>query len=274
MCRLLNKVAIVTGGAGGLGRAIVELFVAEGAKVIIADVDRDKGAAMAASLGKNTAFQFTDVSNAGDIQALINRAANDFGSLDVMVNNAAIAGAMHPRLLDEDFSDFTRILNVDLLGVMLGTQIAARYMAAHGGGSIINTSAVSGSVAGYGLPCYRVAKVGVVHFSKMAAIDFGEYGIRVNCISPGNISTEMNAFSPSDITNESARQWANALEKVRMAPQPLKRKGNPVDVAEAALFLAGDMSAHITGVVLPIDGGFTAGDPHVDRYTSTNAHLL
>lgn len=268
MNRLKNKVAIITGGTGGLGHAMAALFVAEGARVIIADIDDAKGAAVVAQLAGNAVFQRTDVSSSADITALVERAVNAFGGLHIMINNAAVASALHTRLLQEDFTDFARVTNVNLLGVMLGTQIAARHMAQHGGGSIINIGATSGMTAGYGLPCYRVAKAGVIHFSKSAAIDFGEYAVRVNCISPGNISTDMNAFAASDMADETAQRWMKTLEKVRMAAQPLKRKGTPAHVAEAALFLASDMAAHITGVVLPVDGGITAGDPDIDEYLS------
>lgn len=265
MGRLKDKVAIVTGGTGGLGRATVELFVAEGAKVVIADIDTERGEALAASLGGSAIYQPADVSSASEVTALIDRAVDYFGGLHVMFNNAAIASAMHPRLLDEDLSDFERVMNINLLGVMLGTQLAARYMSRHGGGSIINTSATSGIVAGYGLPCYRVAKAGVIHYSRSAAIDFGEYGIRVNCIAPGNISTDMNAFNDAEMGDEKSQIWAKKLEQVRMAAQPLKRKGTPGDVAEAALYLASDRSSRVSGIVLPVDGGITAGDP-VNRW--------
>jgi len=239
---------------------MVELFAAEGARVVIADVDAAKGCALAAELGGNTAFQRADVANADEVKALVDRAVDEFGGLHVMVNNAAVASAMHPRMLEEDFSDFERVMHVNLLGVMLGTQLAARHMARHGGGSIINTSAISGVVAGYGLPCYRVAKAGVIHFSKSAAIDFGEYAVRVNCLAPGNISTDMNSFAATDSGDRRGQEWAKTLEGIRMAAQPLKRKGTPADVAEAALFLASDQSEHITGAVLPVDGGITAGE--------------
>lgn len=261
MAKLKNKIAIVTGGTGGLGRAAVELFVAEGAKVVIADLDESRGKALENELGGRAIFKLADVSKAKDIQELIDCAAGHFGGLHVMFNNAAISSAMHTRLFEEDFSDFERVINVNLLGVMLGTQLAAQHMAKNGGGSIINTTATSGVVAGYGLPCYRVAKAGVIHFSKSAAIDFGEYSVRVNCIAPGNISTEMNAFGSDNTNDERAQQWKITIEKLRMAAQPFKRKGTPRDVAEAALFLASDQSSQITGVVLPVDGGITAGDP-------------
>lgn len=259
MSRLKDKVAIITGGTGGLGRAAVELFIAEGAKLVVADLDSDKGKALQDELGEALIFQHADISRAEDVENLVENAVKQFGGLHVMVNNAAVPGAMHTNLFDEDFSDFDRVMRVNLLGVMLGTQVAARHMAQHGGGSIINTSSISGVQAGYGLPCYRTAKAAVNHFSKSAAIEFGSYGIRVNCIAPGNIATSMNAFSSPDMNADQQRHWDTIRNRIRMAPQPLKRQGSAIDIAEAMLFLASDQSSHITGVVLPVDGGITIG---------------
>lgn len=258
--RLKDKVAIVTGGASGIGRATVERFVAEGAKVVIADTNIEKGGELAHRLGERALFLRADVSVAGNVQLLVDTASFHFGGLDIMFNNAAIPSAMHTSLLDEDFSDFDRVMRVNLLGVMLGTQIAARYMSQHGGGSIINTGAISGDEAGFGLPCYRAAKAAVNHFTRSAAIEFGALGIRVNCLSPGNIRTEMNTFASSEMDAEKQRRWDEVRQRIRMAPQPLKREGTAADVAAAALFLASDDSAQITGIVLPVDGGITIGE--------------
>lgn len=260
MPKLQNKVAIVTGGTGGLGKASVELFLQAGASVVIADIEEAKGRALAQQLGNKTLFHKTDVSKAEEIRGLIDRTIKRFGRLDIMFNNAAISGAMHTSLLDEDFSDFSSIMQVNLLGVMVGTQLAAKHMAKHGGGSIINTSAISGIEAGFGLPCYRAAKVALNHFSKAAAIEFGAYGIRVNCIAPGNITTEMNSFKSPDMNETQQARWDTLREQVRMAPQPLKRNGTAYDVAQAAVFLASEDSAQITGIVLPVDGGITIGE--------------
>lgn len=259
---LKDRVAIVTGGANGLGRAMIELFVAEGARVVIADIDAAKGNALAATLGDAAIFFRADVGQAKDMQSLIDATIAHFGGLHVMVNNAAISSAMHPRLLDEDLSDFERVMHVNMLGVMLGTQAAARQMAKQGsGGSIINISAISGIKAGFGVASYRVAKAGVIHFSKSAAVDLASYGVRVNCIAPGNIRTGINTFADSRQNGAATERWQRELDVVRMANQPLKRNGTPADVAQAALYFAGDRSVQVTGAVLPVDGGVTAGDP-------------
>ncbi|MDB5726692.1 MAG: oxidoreductase [Novosphingobium sp.] len=256
-----GKVAIVTGGAKGLGRAMVSLFVEHGARVVIADRDHDASEALAREIGTAARFIATDMSDAAEVQALIGHTVGELGRLDVMVNNAAVASEMHPRFLDETFDDFDRVLRINLLGVMLGTQRAARRMATQGGGSIVNVSATSGITAGFGVACYRAAKAAVIQLSKSASIDLAEYGVRVNVIAPGNIETDMNSFAPEGVEPAAIARWRGQLDTVRLASQPLKRRGSPKDVAEAALYLASDRSAQVTGATIPVDGGVTAGDP-------------
>ena len=258
---LEGKVAIITGAARGLGRAGVELFVEEGAKVVIADLEAAAGEALAKTLGGAAIFHRTDVSVPDEVRALVGTAVSHFGGLHVMVNNAGISSAHHISLLDETFEEFDRVMRVNALGVMVGTQAAARHMAKHGGGSIINVSSIAGLHASFGVMSYRVAKAGVNQFSKSAAIDLGQYGIRVNCIAPGNVSTEMNAYTAPGISAETAAKWDAAREEVRMATQPLKRNTRPRDVAQAMLYFASDVSAQVTGIVMPVDGGISIGDP-------------
>jgi NAD(P)-dependent dehydrogenase (short-subunit alcohol dehydrogenase family) len=256
---LSGKVAIVTGGATGLGRATVELFLKEGAQVVIADVDT-RGEELAKSLGKAALFKQADVANAEQVQAVVDFAVARFGGLHIVVNNAGIGGATHQRFLDDDLQDFQRVIGVNLLGVMLGTQRAARYMARNGGGSIINISSIAAIKAGFGVVTYRAAKAAVTHFTKCVAIDLAEYGVRVNCIAPGHIRTEMTTYATPGMTPEVIERVKKALGPVTDSSRPLKRQGKPDDVAQAALYLAGDRAAQVTGVVLPVDGGVTAGD--------------
>ena len=259
---LAGKVAIITGAASGLGRGAAELFVEEGAKVVIADLNEDRGAALSAALGAATRFKRADVSKREDVQALVEFAVAEFGGLQVMFNNAGISDVSYGRLLDDDFVRFERVMYVNVLGVMLGTQIAARHMAAHGGGSIINTASIGGVRAGHGFPIYRSAKAGVIHFTKSAAVELGEYSIRVNCICPGNIPTDMGTFAAPEpgMTQADADRIQSAIRAVRMKRQPLPRQGLPKDIAQAALFLGSDRSLQITGQMLSVDGGATAGD--------------
>jgi NAD(P)-dependent dehydrogenase (short-subunit alcohol dehydrogenase family) len=258
---LKGKVAMVTGGAKGIGRAICELFVQEGARVLIADIDEIAGMDFAGRMGDAVLFRKMDVAQTDEIRETVAMAVEHLGGLNVMINNAAVSSALHPRFLDEQFTDFDRVMRVNLLGVMVGTQCAALHMSAHGGGSIINVSSTSGLTAGFGVISYRVAKAGVVQLTRSAAIDLAEYGIRVNGIAPGNISTDMNAFTAPGMSDDALARWRNKLDAVRLANQPLKRKGKAEDVAQAALYLAGARSEQVTGVIIPVDGGVTAGDP-------------
>ena len=239
---LAGKVAIVTGGASGIGRAMVERFVEEGARVVVADVDAEAGHEAADALGDAGAFCPTDVTDAEQVQALVDFAVERFGGLHVMSNNAGVASAM-VRFLHDDLSDFNRVVNVNVLGVLLGAQRAARHMKDHGGGVILNTSSTAGIDAGAGLVTYRATKAAVIHVTRSIALDVAQYQIRVNCLVPGQIRTGMTSYD---------------MDSVMKFTQPLPRQGRAEDVAEAAVFLASDRAAQITGVVLPVDGGMTA----------------
>jgi len=166
--------------------------------------------------------------------------------LDIMCNNAGISGAVHYSFLEDDLADFHRVIDVNLYGVMLGSQFAGRYMAKKGRGSIINTSSIAGIKPGLPLITYRAAKAGVIHFSKSIARELGEFGVRVNCIAPGHIPAAQTFYD---------------MEEMVRRMQPLRRQGSPIDVANAALYLASELSAQVTGLVLPVDGGSNLGGP-------------
>jgi NAD(P)-dependent dehydrogenase (short-subunit alcohol dehydrogenase family) len=241
-----GKVAIVTGGGQGIGRGMVETFVEQGARVVIADVNDGPAGELVAELGDVAAFARTDVSDADQVQAAVDFAVDHFGGLHVMVNNAGISGSM-ARFLDEDFTQFDRTVAVNLLGLMLGCQRAARHMKDHGGGAIVNITSIGGINPGQGLMTYRATKAGVIHVSRSLAIELARFDIRVNCIAPAHIPTSIN--STYDQT------------AIIRAMQPLQRQGSTRDIAEAAAFLASDRAAQITGIVLPVDGGTSAGPP-------------
>jgi NAD(P)-dependent dehydrogenase (short-subunit alcohol dehydrogenase family) len=241
---LEGKVAIVTGGANGIGRATAETFVAEGARVVIADIDDEAGTHAAEELGDAAVFERTDVADPDSVRMVVERAIERFGALHVMANNAGIASSLR-RFMDDDLRDFYSVMKVDLYGVIVGTQEAARRL--RPGGSIINTASIADITPGVGLTTYRTAKAAVIHFSRCAAIELAERGIRVNVIAPGNISTAINAaFDTSSIVSKL---------------QPLQRLGTPTDVANAAVYLASERSAQVTGLVLPVDGGTSTGPP-------------
>src|ERR1700742_1755220 len=243
---LEGKVAVVTGGAGGIGRATAELLVAEGARVVVGGVDGDNGGAPAEQVGGSAAFQQTDVSDADQVQALVDCAVARFGGLDIIFNNAGI-GSPLKRFLPDDLEDFTQIMQVNLFGVIVGSQRAARYMKEHGGGSIINNASIAAINAGTGMISYRASKAAIAHASKCMAIDLAPYKIRVNCLTPAHIRTGITTYE---------------MGPVLKYMQPLEREAQPGDVANAVVFLSSDRAAQITGVVLPIDGGTTAGPPY------------
>lgn len=257
---LKDKVAIVTGGASGIGRASAQLFAREGAKVVIADLNTEGGESLARELGDAAVFHRTDVSDVQEIQTLINYALQTFGGLHIMFNNAGAPSNLYASFLDDELSDFQKIIDVNLLAVMAGTQRAARHMAKNGGGSIINTGSLGGSVAGFGVMTYRAAKAAVIHFSKCAAIDLAQHNIRVNVINPGHVRTRMSSWEQTGMTDKGFEKLQAELNDINLADQPIKRHGTPDDVAQAALYLASGRSAQVTGMIIPVDGGTHAGD--------------
>ncbi|MGC1506941.1 SDR family oxidoreductase [Ketobacter sp. MCCC 1A13808] len=273
---LAGKVAIVTGGAGGIGRATVELFVREGAKVVIADINDEQGESLASELGESAYYRRVDVSKADQMQALVDFTVEHFGGLHIMFNNAGISGAQHARFLDDDLSDFNKVVGINLFGVMAGSSSAGKYMSKNGGGVIINNASIAGLLPGQALMTYRATKAAMIMFSKSLAIDLAEYGIRVNCLAPGHIRTSLTAFSMPGMTEEQIERVKQAISPAFDSNQPLKRHGKPDDVAQTVLFLASDRAAQITGVVLPVDGGITAGDPvnHLREIQEARAQAL
>jgi NAD(P)-dependent dehydrogenase (short-subunit alcohol dehydrogenase family) len=258
---LSGRVAIVTGGTSGLGLGMVERFVAEGAKVVIADIDADQGKEVAARYGEVATFRWTDVGNPDDIRDIVDFTVSRYGGLHVMVNNAAIAGPRHHSLLDMDFAAFDRVLRVNLLGVMAGTQQAARHMAANGGGSVINMSSIAALQPNGGQPIYATSKAAIILFTKSAAVDLGQHDVRVNCIVPAHIVTPILAKLLEDLPEDERAATLAEIRAGMRARQPLQRQGTADDVAAAAVYFASDRSAFVTGTVLSVDGGAAAGTP-------------
>ena len=255
MDRLEGKVAAITGGASGIGAGTVRRFVEEGGRVLIADLDEAKGAALAAALGSAAAFLRTDVSKEEDVAAMVAETTDRFGRLDVLFNNAGFGGALGP-IESTTVADYDLTMDVLLKSVFLGMKHATPVMKAQGSGSIISTASVAGIRAGYAPHLYSVAKSAVIHLTRTVALELGEHGIRVNAICPGFIATPLAAGRPD--ADESQ------LEQMRAAgaaSQVLGRVGEPVDIANMALFLASDESAWITGREFVVDGGFEAGPP-------------
>jgi NAD(P)-dependent dehydrogenase (short-subunit alcohol dehydrogenase family) len=259
---LADKVAIITGGSSGIGLGTAQRFLAEGARVVLADVDRERGADAAKELGADAMFKATDVSDPAQIAELVAFAVEQFGALHIMFNNAGISGTRHTSLLEDDFADFDKVMRVNLLGVMTGTREAARHMAQHGGGSVINIASVGGMQASTSLWAYHMSKASVILFTKSAALDLGKYAIRVNCIAPGNIETPILEQTVAARVPEAER--AEYMQRVRafiLSRQPLRQQGVPEDIAQAALYFASDRSSYVTGTLLPVDGGLVTGNP-------------
>lgn len=255
---LEDHVAIVTGGASGLGRGIAERFIEAGADVMIADINDAAGEQLANELGPRAHYRHVDVASATEVSGLILNTTEQFGGLDVMVNNAGISSKMHRSFLDDDLSDFSKVMNVNLLGVMLGTREAAKYMAAHDGGKIINIASIGGLQAGGGVMTYRASKAAVIHFSKSVATELASQGVSVNCIAPGGIPTPILASSLNGLDEQTVAKFVEKTRAKMRDDRPLPREGTPNDVAEAALYLAAFSSS--TGTLLTIDGGTSAGE--------------
>lgn len=255
MTSLDGRVAIITGGASGIGAATAELFVAEGAKVLIADMQEERGQEMAASLGESGAFHRVDVTKEVDVAAAVDAAVDRWGGLDIMFNNAGFGGALGP-IETTTVDDFDLTFDVLVKGVFLGIKHAAPAMRERGGGSIINTASVAGLQAGWSPHLYSVAKSAVIHLTKSVALEYGEHNIRVNCICPGVIATPLAAGRP-DVSDEALEKMKGALGRT----QVLGRIGDPTDIAQAARWLASDESSYVTGHAQVVDGGAYAGKP-------------
>ncbi|HUP73572.1 MAG TPA: glucose 1-dehydrogenase [Acidimicrobiales bacterium] len=240
--RLNGKIAIVTGGARGLGLGIATRFAAEGARVIIADIAEETAVEAAASIGAD--HRVCDVTERESVQTLVDTVVADHGWLDIMVANAGIAGgAPFLELTDERWDS---VIAVNLRGVFLCDQIAGRQFVQQGGGAIINTASILSARANPTTAAYSASKAGVVSLTHSAAAALGPFGIRVNAIGPGYIETQMT---------EGIRADPNMAQSVRDATV-LGRFGTPTDVGDAAVFLASDEAAYITGHVLYVDGGW------------------
>jgi NAD(P)-dependent dehydrogenase (short-subunit alcohol dehydrogenase family) len=254
---LKDRVAVITGASSGMGYAATELFVAEGAKVLACDINEGPGRDLEGRHTGRVKFQRCDVMVEADIEAAMKAAVDAFGGLDIVFNNAGAGGS--PQSIHEmtgEAWDFSQDLL--LRSVALGIRYAIPHMVARGGGTIVNVASVAGMQAGMGPIAYSVAKAGVIHLTRTAAAQVARDNIRINCICPGLILT--NIFTPADrMPPELAAEIKANMAQTAFNQQPVPKPGLPEDIAKACLFLASDESAFVTGVALPVDGGMTLG---------------
>ena len=258
MGKLDGKVAVITGGASGIGHATVRLFVEEGCRVVIADLQDDKGARLAEDLGKSATYLHADVSREADVSGAIAHAVSRFGRLDCVFNNAGAGGVTGP-IETIPAEGFDATLGVLLRGVFLGMKHAAPIMKRQGHGSIISTASVAGLQAGFGPHVYSAAKAAVVHLTRSVAMELGESGVRVNSICPGGIATPIFGAAIGAAGGPEADRVAEVMKTLLASRQPIQRAGLPEDIARAALWLASDDSSFVTGHALLVDGGLTGG---------------
>ena len=251
MGRLDNKVAIITGGARGMGAATSRLFAAEGAKVAIADLLDDAGAALAAELGDAARFYHHDVTSEDGWAKLVAAVEADLGPVDILVNNAGIL--LFRALLETTREEYEKVLNINLVGEFLGIKAVAPGMIARGKGSIVNISSVDGMKGANGLAAYSSSKWGVRGLTRVAALELGHKGVRVNSVHPGGVDTVM--------TNHDGRSRDVVSE--RFGNIPLQRVGAPEEVARATLFLASDDASYLAGAEIAVDGGMLTGQYYV-----------
>lgn len=259
MGAMQDRVAIVTGGASGIGAAVAQCFVESGATVVLADVQDDRGRRLAERLGPRCRYLHTDVSREQDMSALVAGTLAAHGRLDCLVNNAGIAGPgggieqIRPESWDA-------VMAVLLRGAYLGMHFAAPVMKSQGRGSIVNVASVAGFRAGYGSHIYSAAKAAVMQLTVTVAMELGESGVRVNCVCPGAIATPLFGKA-AGLGPDEAEATVATMRQMLAKAQPIQRAGEADDVAQAVLWLASDASAFVNAHSLVVDGGLTGGKP-------------
>ena len=258
--RFSGKTVIVTGAASGIGAAATALFAREGAVVFASDIDVAGGEKLAAEAEGDVRFVECDVCSPAAIKALMDRAGEETGGIDVLFNNAGAGGA-RPGIDEIEPEEWDRTMDLLLRSVAMGIRYAVPHMRGRKGASIVNVSSVAAVGPGYSPTAYAVAKAGVLHLTKCAATDLAKHGIRVNAIQPGFINT--NIFTATlEIPDELKTQAKAMIAQMSSNAQPVARGGQPIDIAEAVAFLASEAAGFVTGTSLIVDGGITLGPRH------------
>ena len=251
--RLEGKVAVVTGAASGIGEGTARRFVEEGARVIVADVQEDRGKAVAESLGASARFVKTDVTQEADIAAAVDDAVSAYGTLDIMVNNAGIVGAIG-SIIETDMEAFDATMSILSRAVFIGMKHAGRVMVPNKSGAIVSIASTAGVMGGLGPHAYTMAKHGVVGLTKSVASEFSAHGVRVNAVAPGNTVTAMT----SDVVTGDPDATEATAKQIRKG-SPLGIAGFPEDIAAAIAYLASEEARYVTGHTLVVDAGETTG---------------
>lgn len=256
-----GRVAIVTGAASGIGAATARQMVAEGANVVLTDIQDDAGERLAGGLGDGASYRHVNVVDEDQVAAAVTEAVERWGGLDIIHNNAGFGGVQGP-LEETTATEWHQTIDVLLTSVFFGIKHATPAMKARGGGSIINTASVCGFEAGIGGHAYTVAKHGVIGLTRSSALELAEHDIRVNAVCPGYIATGLAAGRA--VESVDAEEFDDRLDKARERmgqSQPLHRMGEPDDIAAAVTWLASDQAAWVTGTAQVVDGGLTVGKP-------------
>ena len=257
--RLNGKVALITGGTSGIGAETARLFASEGAKVLIVGRSEEKGQALAEDLGENVIYEMADITKEEDIKNSVKATLKHFNQLDILFNNAGgPVGAGIENVTQKDIDYGVHLL---LASVILGIKYAIEPMKAIGGGSIINNSSIAALRYRQGDPLYAALKAGVTHYTRVAGVELGPHNIRVNSISPGAIATPIfygGSQRANELTKEENERKMEKLRDNLAKAVPLKRSGLPIDIAEAALYLASDAGSFVTCQDIIVDGGRTA----------------